>query len=61
MLLLGILVCGRIENVPLKGYGNDRKLPHSNLRSSLMNAMGLPDATFGQTDGCKGTLRDLTA
>jgi hypothetical protein len=35
------------------------KVPHNNLLVSMMNAMGLPDTTFGQADWCTGPLREL--
>jgi hypothetical protein len=33
--------------------------PHNNLLVSVLNAMGLPDTTFGQTDLCTGPLSGL--
>jgi len=33
--------------------------PHDNLLVTLMNAMGLPDTTFGQADWCTGPLEGL--
>jgi Protein of unknown function (DUF1552) len=34
-------------------------LPHNNLLVSLLNAMGLPDTTFGKSDWCTGPLTGL--
>jgi hypothetical protein len=35
------------------------KVPHNNLLVSILNAMGIPDTTFGQPDWCTGPLREL--
>ena len=35
------------------------KAPHNNLLVSIMNAMGVPDQTFGQPDWCTGPLKEL--
>ncbi len=37
------------------------KMPHNNLLVSILNAMGLPDTTFGQADWCTGPLPNLAA
>jgi len=34
-------------------------LPHSNMLVSILNAMGVPDTTFGKTDWCTGPLTGL--
>jgi hypothetical protein len=49
----GALRTGRYLNY--EGQG----LPHNNLLVSLLNAMGLPDTTFGKPDWCTGPLTGL--
>ena len=34
-------------------------LPHNNLLVSILNAMGVPDTTFGKPDWCTGPLTGL--
>ena len=36
-----------------------RELPHNNLLVSLLNAMDVPDTTFGKPEWCPGTLPGL--
>jgi len=35
-------------------------LPHNNLLLSILNAMGVPDRSFGKPDWCTGPLTGLT-
>jgi hypothetical protein len=49
----GTLATGRF--VSYEGQG----LPHNNLMVSLLNAMGIPDTTFGKPDWCTGPLAGL--
>jgi hypothetical protein len=49
----GALRTGRVLNY--EGQG----LPHNNLLVSILNAMGVPDATFGKADWCTGPLTGL--
>jgi hypothetical protein len=35
-------------------------LPHNNLLLSILNAMGVPDRSFGKSDWCTGPLTGLT-
>ena len=49
----GALRTGRVLNY--EGQG----LPHNNLLVSILNAMGVPDTTFGKTDWCTGPLTGL--
>ncbi|MEP6651927.1 MAG: DUF1552 domain-containing protein [Myxococcales bacterium] len=37
----------------------DGDVPHNNLLVSILNAVGIPDATFGNTDWCTGALPGL--
>jgi len=37
-------------------YLNYGPLPHNNLLVSILNAMGVPDTTFGKADWCSGAL-----
>jgi len=36
-----------------------QSLPHNNLMVSLLNALDIPDTTFGKPDWCNGPLPGL--
>ena len=40
-------------------YAGGSTVPHNNLLVSLLNAMGLPDTTFGKAEWCQGALSGL--
>jgi hypothetical protein len=40
-------------------YGSGPSVPHNDLLVSLLNAMGLPDTTFGKAEWCQGALSGL--
>lgn len=40
-------------------YADGATVPHNNLLVSLLNAMGLPDTTFGKAEWCQGPLSGL--
>jgi hypothetical protein len=50
----GALRTGRYVNY------DGQSLPHNNLLLSLINAMGVPETSFGKADWCTGTLTELS-
>ena len=50
----GALTTGRFLTYP-------GDVPHNNLLVSILNAMGIPDRTFGKTDWCTGPLPGLVS
>ena len=48
---------GRLAHGRFLSFEGD--VPHNNLLVSILNAVGIPDATFGNTDWCTGALPGL--
>jgi hypothetical protein len=55
--VLGGRAGGRLTTGRFLSYAGD--VPHNNLMVSILNAMGIPDQTFGKPDWCTGPLRGL--
>jgi hypothetical protein len=50
---------GGLRTGRLLSYAGGSTVPHNNLLVSLLNAMGLPDTTFGKAEWCQGPLSGL--
>ncbi|HET6148222.1 MAG TPA: DUF1552 domain-containing protein [Polyangia bacterium] len=55
--VLGGRAGGRLATGRYLTYAGD--VPHNNLMVSILNAMGIPDQTFGKPDWCTGPLAGL--
>jgi hypothetical protein len=55
--VLGGRAGGRLTTGRFVSYDGD--VPHNNLLVSILNAMGIPDQTFGKSDWCTGPLPGL--
>lgn len=47
---------GTVRTGRFLDFGSGVGVPHNNLLVSLLNAMGLPDSTFGKVEWCQGPL-----
>lgn len=50
---------GGLKTGRFLSFGGDASVPHNNLLVSLLNALGLPDTTFGKPEWCQGPLSGL--